>query len=100
MSSPVFRATARAKISNILTQRESGFVTNNDCYASNGSPFHRHGAMSGFVPRLMDTSRPSDGMPAGGNNTVITSAGGKYATRTNTIDWSISEKPSGKFADD
>src|SRR5437016_2627662 len=100
MFNPVFRAGARAKNSNISIRRESRFETNNACCASNGSPFHRPGVMSGFVNRLMGTSRPQDAMPGDGNNIDITSAGGKYEMRTNTIDWSISEKPSRKFADD
>src|SRR5881394_401780 len=99
MINRVFRVNRRARNSNILIRRESQFVTNNDCCASSGSRFHRRGAMSGFVHRLMGTSKPSVEMPADANNIDITSAGGKYATRTNTIDWSISEKRSRKFAD-
>src|SRR5205814_2576399 len=99
MINPAVRVNGRARNSNILIRKESRFETSNDCCASSGSPFHRHGAMSGFVHRLMGTSKPQDEMLAGGNNIDITSAGGKYATRTNTIDWSISEKRYRKFAD-
>src|SRR5437762_14104255 len=99
MSNAVFRDDARARNSNILIQRESRFATNNDCCASSGSLFRRHGVMSGFVPRLMGTSKPPEEMPEDGNNIGITNAGGKYAMRTNTIDWSISEKRSRKFGD-
>src|SRR5438477_9636921 len=99
MINPAVRVNGRARISNILTQRESRFETSNDCCASSGSRFHRHGVVSGFVHRLMGTSKPPVEMPADANNIDITSAGGKYATRTNTIDWSISEKRSRKFAD-
>ncbi len=42
--------------------------------------------MSGFVHRPVDTSKPPDEMLGDGNNIDITSAGGKYAMRTNTID--------------
>src|SRR5438876_10671047 len=52
-----------------------------------------------ICPSPMDTSKPLDEMPGDGNNIDITSAGGKYAMRTNTIDWSTSEKPFRKFAD-
>src|SRR5438034_10697890 len=100
MSNPAFRAGARATNSNISIRRGSRFETNNDWCASNGSLFRRRGVMSGFVHRLMGTSRQPDEMPGDGNNIDITSAGGKYAMRTNMIDWSISEKLSRKFADD
>src|SRR6266699_1382524 len=99
MINPGLRASVMARSSNISIKRESRFETNNACCASNDSLFHRHGAMSGFVHRLMDTSKPPVGMPAGENNIDITSAGGKYAMRTNTIDSSTSEKRSRKFAD-
>src|SRR6266571_5623541 len=100
MSSPAFRAGEKVRNSNISIRRESRFVTNNAYCASNGSQFRQRGTMSGFVPLLMDTSRRPDGMPGDGNNIDTTSAGGKYAMRTNTIDWSTSEKRSRKFADD
>src|SRR5437016_2622317 len=100
MSNPAFRAGGRAKNSNILIRRESRFGTNNAWCASSVSLSRRHGLMSGFVHRLMATSKPPDGMPGDGNNIDITNVGGKYAMRTNTIDGSTSEKPSRKFADD
>src|SRR5207253_7469784 len=100
MSNPAFRVNGRARNSNILIRRESRFETNNACCASDGSLLRQHGAMSGFVHRLMDTSRPPDATCASENNINITSVGGKYAMRTNTIDWSTSEKRSRKFADD
>ena len=77
MINPAFRAGARARNSNISIRRESRFVTNNDCCASSASLSRRHGAMSGFVHRLMGISRPSDVMPGDENNTDIMNAGGK-----------------------
>src|SRR2546429_4232219 len=100
MSNPAFRVNGRARNSNILIRRESRFETNNDCCALNGSLFRRRGMMSGFVPHLMGTSKRPDEMPGDGNNTGITSAGEKYAMKTNTIDWSTSGKRCRKFADD
>ncbi len=67
------------------TTRESRLLTNSGFCASNGSLFRRRGVMSGFAPRLMDISRPSDATRADGSNIDITSAGGKYAIRTSTI---------------
>src|SRR6266498_2960340 len=99
MINPVFRANGRARNSNILIRKESRFTTSNDCCASNGSLSRRRGAMSGSVHRLTDTSKPPEEMPGDGNNIDITSAGGKYAMTTNTIDWSTSEKRCRKFAD-
>src|SRR5437773_4860470 len=99
MRNPVFGAGERATTLSILIPRESRFVTSNACCASSGSLFRRRGATSGFVRRLMGTSRPPDGMRGDGNSIDITSAGGKYGMRTNTIDWSTSEKLSQKFAD-
>src|SRR6266480_1135209 len=97
MINPAFRVNGRATNSHTSTPRESRFVTNNDCCASNGSLFRRRGATSGFVLPLMDISRPPVVMRADGNNIDITNGGGKYATRTSTIDWSISGKRCRKF---
>jgi hypothetical protein len=47
----------------------------------------------------MDISRRLDVTPVDGNSIDITTAGGRYATRTNTIDWLTSEKRFRKYAD-
>src|SRR4029453_14614951 len=99
MINPVFPVNGRAMNSNISTRKESRFATSNDCCASSVSLFHRRGAMSGFVRRLMGIFKPSDEMLEDGNNIDITSAGGKYGTKTSTIGWSTSGKLSRRFAD-
>src|SRR5256885_961849 len=74
-------------------------ATRRDCSGSSESEFRRLTRTSGSVRRPTVTSRRQAGMRAGANSTAITSAGGKCATKTNTIAWSFLEKRSRRFVD-